>query len=117
MKTALLGAIALASVSLAACSTAPNGDYAILGQDIGAKNSALLSRYNGDLKNFIAALPNACSQAKQGQAFTASQLVVAQAIFSSSLKPTTVSQINGIAQDIVTACNGLQVATAPVAAQ
>jgi len=106
MKLALLGAIALASVALAACSTLPNGDYAIFGQDIGAKDSALVSKYNADLQNFKAALPNACAQAKSGQGFT---------IFT-SFKPSTVAQLNGIAQDIVTACNGLEVATAPVAA-
>ena len=110
-------ALALCGVlSLGACATAPNGDYTIFGQDIGAKNSALLSRYNADLQNFIASLPNACAQAKSGATFTASQLAVAQSIFT-SFKPSTVAQLNAIANDIVTACNGLQVATVPLAAQ
>lgn len=114
-KLLLTGALALVGISLAGCATAPDGDYTIFGQDVGAKNSALISKYNGDLQAFVASLPNACSQAKQGQAFTASQLAVAQSIFT-SFKPSTVAQLNGIAQDIVTACDGLQVATAPVAA-
>lgn len=113
-KTALLGAIALASVSLAACATAPNGDRTIFGQDIGSKNSALVAKYNTDLQNFVASLPNACSQAASTQGFTSQTLSVAQSIFT-TLKPSTVSQLNTIAADIVTACKGLQVASVPAA--
>lgn len=113
MKTnAIFGALAL--VSLAGCSTLPNGDYAIGGQDLGAKNSALLAKYNVDLQNFVNSLPNACAQAKSAQGFTTASLITAQSIFT-TLKPTTVASLNAIAGDVVKACNGLAVAAVPVA--
>lgn len=114
-KRLLVGALICAcAASLAACATAPNGDYTIFGQDIGAKNSALLAKYNGELKNFVASLPNACNQAQSAAGFTTSTLAVAQAVFT-TLKPKTVADLNNIAADVVVACKGLAVATAPAA--
>lgn len=112
MRKFLLGSIA--ALSLAGCSTLPNGDYAIVGQDIGAKNSALLAKYNVDLQNFVASLPNACKQASSAAGFTSASLVTAQSIFT-TLKPSTVAELNTIAGDVVKACNGLAVSSVPVA--
>lgn len=113
MKTLAIAGALVCALSLGACATNPaTGDYTLFGQDVGAKNSALLAKYNTELQNFKAALPTACSQAKSGQGFTASALAVAQAVFT-TLKPKTVSSINAIAADVVTVCNGVAVAVVP----
>lgn len=108
--------VALGCLALGACAVNPaNGDYTIFGQDVGAKDSALLSKYNVDLQNFIASIPNACNQAASLAGFSASSLATAQQVFSSTLKPKTVANLNNIAADVVTACKGLQVAAIPAA--
>ncbi len=109
MKLVLAGALALA-FSLAGCSTLPNGDTAILGQDIGVKASATVTLAASDIAAFVAALPSACAIVQEGAAFTQAEVIVAQSVMK--VPPKTAADLDNAATKISTACAGTAAAAA-----
>jgi hypothetical protein len=113
MKLASLAGAFACALSIAACSTLPNGDEGVAGIDIGI-SAAQVQVAAADVQKAVNALPQICNDFQNALALTQAEIAVLQA-GGVKLPAKTVANISNASAKGLLICKGTAAIVAPAA--